>query len=116
MLKTTTGFPLATRTWSAERKHRRRSAKCRKLSRRITCRQTSTPVAVSGYRTAKPRRVLSLIIRTHTECMHRRPRLSMSYLADAILKFAYKSALAGVALGVREADYSGAKGPAVRQI
>src|SRR6266566_163125 len=42
--------------------------------------------------------------------------VAADYLADAILEFADKNALAGVALGVGEADDFGAKGPAVRQI
>ena len=41
--------------------------------------------------------------------------IAADHLADAILEFADKNALAGVALGVREADDLGAKGPAVRQ-
>src|SRR5206468_3425286 len=41
--------------------------------------------------------------------------VAADYLADAIFKFADKNALAGVALGVREADDFGAKGPAVRK-
>jgi hypothetical protein len=58
-IETTTGLPLATRTWSAERKHRRKSAKWRNCSRLIILRQTSKPVLARGYRAPKAASVLS---------------------------------------------------------